>query len=49
MGLLTEGEETISDFYIDFWDPIPHTGMPCQALIHGEALSLTTLSYAMFG
>lgn len=25
------------------WGPIPHTRLPCQSLIEGEVLSLTTI------
>ena len=41
MGFLTVGAGAVSDSFIDFWDPVPHTELPCPALREVEALSLT--------
>ena len=38
---LTVGAGTVSKSFPDLVDPIPHIGLPCQALIQGEVISLT--------
>ena len=47
MGLLTVGVGAVPNALADFWDPIPHIGLPCSVLIQGEELGLTTTWYAM--
>ena len=46
LGLLVElptlGAGAVSDSLNSIWDPIPHTGFPCPALIQGEISRLTS-------
>ena len=47
MGLLTVGTGVGSNTLTGFWEPIPHTGLPYQALMQREKLSPITTRYAM--
>lgn len=40
-GLLTLGPGIVSDSFTDFWNPIPHTGSPCPALIQSKMFNPT--------
>ena len=41
VGLLTVGAGAAPDALAGTWEPLPHTGLPCPALIQGEVLTLT--------
>ena len=39
---------SVSNSFTNIWDGIPHTVLPCQAIIHREVLSIIATLYAMF-
>ena len=46
--LLTMGSDAVPNALAGFGEPIPHTGLPCPALIQGLVVSLTATLYTVF-
>lgn len=43
MELLAVGPGAVPNTLVGFWEPIPHSGLPCPALIKGGAYSSCNL------
>ena len=43
LGHLTLGVEAVSNILADFWESIPHTGLPSLTLRQGKVISLPQL------
>lgn len=41
-GIPNSGAETVPDSLAGFWDPTPHNGLSCPALITGKEFILKT-------